>query len=116
VSSIQYQPLTPDLNETAKEDVHRIIARRHGFDPSVEGRDRGMGHDQVGADGGPDFTAMDVFLAAWGFGYACPGSWWGIINIMLVTVTDADERDRLRKALAPPAAASSGSSFWRGCG
>ena len=33
ISSIQYQPTTPDLNETAKMDVHRVIAQRKGFDP-----------------------------------------------------------------------------------
>src|SRR5271155_5309203 len=35
VSSIQYQPLSEDVNETAKADVHKIIARRHDFDPNL---------------------------------------------------------------------------------
>ena len=33
VSTIQYQPTTPDLNETAKAEVHQVIGDRHGFDP-----------------------------------------------------------------------------------
>src|SRR5271154_4193096 len=36
ISSIQYQPLTEDMNETAKADVHRIVAERHGFDPNLK--------------------------------------------------------------------------------
>ena len=32
ISGINYQPLTEDLNETAKAEVHAIIAQRHDFD------------------------------------------------------------------------------------
>jgi putative ABC transport system permease protein len=98
VSSIQYQPLTPDLNETAKEDVHRIIARRHGFDPSV--KDAFEEWDTIKSERtvGLIFTAMDVFLGGVGIVTLALGA-VGIINIMLVTVTERTKEIGLRKAL-----------------
>jgi putative ABC transport system permease protein len=98
VSSIQYQPLTPDLNETAKEDVHRVIARRHGFDPSV--KDAFEEWDTIKSERtvGLIFTAMDVFLGGVGIVTLALGA-VGIINIMLVTVTERTKEIGLRKAL-----------------
>ena len=98
VSSIQYQPLTPDLNETAKDDVHRIIGRRHGFDPSV--KDAFEEWDTIKSERtvGLIFTAMDVFLGGVGIVTLALGA-VGIINIMLVTVTERTKEIGLRKAL-----------------
>jgi putative ABC transport system permease protein len=98
VSSIQYQPLTPDVNETAKEDVHRIVAERHGFDVSMkdafEEWDTIKGQRTVGLI----FTAMDVFLGGVGVVTLALGA-VGIINIMLVTVTERTKEIGLMKAL-----------------
>lgn len=98
VYSIQYQPLTPDLNETAKADVHKIIARRHGFDPSQ--KDAFEEWDTIKAERtvGLIFTAMDVFLGGVGIVTLALGA-VGIINIMLVTVTERTKEIGLRKAL-----------------
>lgn len=98
VSSIQYQPLTDDLNEAAKTDVHRIVAERHGFSPDMpdafEEWDTIKGNRMVGVI----FTAMDVFLGGVGIVTLALGA-VGIINIMLVTVSERTTEIGLRKAL-----------------
>ena len=98
VTSIQYQPLTEDLNETAKMEVHKIIAARHGFDPNAkeafEEWDTIKSQRMVGLI----FTAMDIFLGGVGIVTLTLGA-VGIINIMLVTVTERTKEIGLRKAL-----------------
>lgn len=98
VSSIQYQPLTEDLNETAKADVHRIIAQRHGFDPSNKDAFEEWDTIKTMRMVGVIFTAMDVFLGGVGIVTLALGA-VGIINIMLVTVTERTKEIGLRKAL-----------------
>jgi putative ABC transport system permease protein len=98
ISQIQYQPLTEELNETAKSEVHKIIATRHGFDPArkegFEEWDTIKSNRMVGLI----FTAMDVFLGGVGIVTLALGA-VGIINIMLVTVTERTKEIGLRKAL-----------------
>src|ERR1700677_1922885 len=98
ISSIQYQPTTEELNETAKAEVHKIIGERHGFDPlapdAFEEWDTIKSNRMVGLI----FTAMDVFLGGVGIVTLALGA-VGIINIMLVTVTERTKEIGLRKAL-----------------
>ena len=98
ITSIQYQPLTENLNETAKWEVHKIIAARHGFDPhskeAFEEWDTIKSQKTVGLI----FTAMDLFLGSVGIVTLALGA-VGIINIMLVTVTERTKEIGLRKAL-----------------
>jgi putative ABC transport system permease protein len=98
VSSIQYQPLTEDVNETAKADVHKIIARRHGFDASDKEAFEEWDTIKSQRTVGLIFTAMDVFLGGVGIVTLALGA-VGIINIMLVTVTERTKEIGLRKAL-----------------
>jgi putative ABC transport system permease protein len=98
VSSIQYQPLTPEVNETAKADVHRIIAERHGFDPKNKEAFEEWDTIKSNRTVGIIFTAMDVFLGGVGIVTLALGA-VGIINIMLVTVTERTQEIGLRKAL-----------------
>src|SRR6266576_606967 len=98
ISSIQYQPLTPDLNETAKAEVHRIIATRHGFDPRAKEAFEEWDTIKSNRMVGMIFTAMDIFLGGVGIVTLALGA-VGIINIMLVTVTERTKEIGLRKAL-----------------
>jgi putative ABC transport system permease protein len=98
VSSIQYQPLTPELNETAKAEAHRIIGQQHGFDPDL--KDAFEEWDSIKSNRlvGVIFTAMDVFLGGVGIVTLMLGA-VGIVNIMLVTVSERTKEIGLRKAL-----------------
>jgi putative ABC transport system permease protein len=98
VTSIQYQPLTEDMNETAKADVHRIVGERHGFDPNLKEAFEEWDTIKSQRTVGVIFTAMDVFLGGVGIVTLALGA-VGIINIMLVTVTERTREIGLRKAL-----------------
>jgi putative ABC transport system permease protein len=98
ITSIQYQPLTENLNETAKAEVHRIIATRHGFDPKAKEAFEEWDTIKSNRMVGMIFTAMDIFLGGVGIVTLALGA-VGIINIMLVTVTERTKEIGLRKAL-----------------
>jgi putative ABC transport system permease protein len=99
LSFINYQPRTFNDNEVAKAELHRIVARNHGgFDP--EGKDIWEEWDTVKNQKtmGKIFTAMDWFLGGVGLITLALGA-IGIINIMLVAVTERTQEIGLRKAL-----------------
>ncbi|MGA7511248.1 MAG: ABC transporter permease, partial [Candidatus Sulfotelmatobacter sp.] len=66
ISLIEYQPKTRALHEEARQEVHRIIARNHGFDASnpdsFDEWDTVNTVDQVGKI----FDAMNAFLGSVG--------------------------------------------------
>lgn len=98
ISFINYQPRTRALHEEAKLEVHRIIARNHGFDyrspDAFNEWDTIQTVDQVGKI----FDAMNAFLGSVGLVTLTLGA-IGIINIMLVAVADRTREIGLRKAI-----------------
>src|SRR5437588_8016625 len=98
ISFINYQPRSRALHEAAKQEVHKIIARNHGFDPnnpdSFDEWDTVKTVDQIGKI----FDAMNMFLGSVGLITLALGA-IGIINIMLVAVADRTREIGLRKAI-----------------
>ena len=98
ISVIDYQPKVRALHETARQEVHQVIARNHGFNPdntdSFDEWDTVNTVDQVGKI----FDAMNLFLGSVGLVTLALGA-IGIINIMLVAVADRTREIGLRKAV-----------------
>lgn len=98
VSSIQYQPVTATEHLAAVHEVHEIIARRHGFNPDATDAFTEWDSVQSQEMVGKIFDAMDVFLGGVGLVTLALGA-VGIINIMLVSVSERTREIGLRKAL-----------------
>ncbi len=113
VSSIQYQPtLKGDTSESGPA-AHYIIARNHGFDPSL--KDAFEEFDTIEEEHmiSAIFNAMDVFLGGVGIVTLGLGA-VGIINIMLVSVTERTREIGILKAIGATKSAILAQFFWEG--
>ena len=113
LSSIQYQPATKGDTTAAIPAVHRVIAQRHGFDPSL--KDAFEEWDTIEEEHmiGAIFNAMDIFLGGVGIVTLALGA-VGIINIMLVSVTERTREIGLLKAIGATKRSILAQFFWEG--
>jgi putative ABC transport system permease protein len=98
VSFVNYQPRVRSEHALAFMEARKVIARNHGFDyrddNAFEGWDTVKQSEMVGAI----FDAMSVFLGSVGMVTLALGA-IGVINIMLVSVSERTHEIGLRKAL-----------------
>lgn len=98
ISFINYQPVTRDQHELATLEVHKVVARNHGFDYRDENAFEGWNTIKQSEMIGSIFDAMNVFLGGVGLVTLALGA-IGVINIMLVSVTERTREIGLRKAV-----------------
>ena len=113
LTSIQYQPTQQGDSAAAVAAVHRVIAERHGFDPSL--KDAFNEFDTIEEEQmiGAIFNAMDIFLGGVGIVTLGLGA-VGIINIMLVSVTERTREIGVLKAIGATKRSILAQFFWEG--
>ncbi len=113
LTSIQYQPTTKGEIAAAVAAVHRVVAQRHGFDPTLDDAFFEFNTVQEEKMIGAIFTAMDIFLGGVGIVTLGLGA-VGIINIMLVSVTERTREIGLMKAVGATKRSILSQFFWEG--
>ena len=98
ISLINYQPRVTAEHLLAREEVHKVIARNHGFDYRDEDAFENLDTVEQAEMMGKIFDAMNLFLGTVGLVTLVLGA-IGVINIMLVAVSERTREIGLRKAL-----------------
>ena len=98
ISFIEYQPSMTSEHLLAQQDVHKIVARNHGFDVTDPNAFDEWDSIQESKMVNTIFDVMNMFLGAVGMVTLALGA-IGVINIMLVAVSERTQEIGLRKAL-----------------
>jgi putative ABC transport system permease protein len=113
LSFVQYQPTTKGDATAAILAAHRVIAEHHGFDPSLTDAFNEWDSIQEEKMVGAIFDAMDLFLGGVGIVTLGLGA-VGIVNIMLVSVTERTREIGLMKAIGATNNSILAQFFWEG--
>jgi putative ABC transport system permease protein len=113
LTSIQFQPTHRGDSVAALAAADRVIGDRHGFDPSL--RDAFDQFDSIQEERmvGAIFDAMDIFLGGVGVVTLGLGA-VGIVNIMLVSVTERTREIGVLKAIGATKRSIVAQFFWEG--
>lgn len=98
IKYVAYQPVTRAQHDGARKAVRSIIARNHNFDPQTPDAFDDWDSIATAEMVGKISDAMDGFLGAVGLVTLGLGA-VGVVNIMLVSVTERTHEIGLRKAL-----------------
>lgn len=113
LTGIVYHPAVKGDSTAAVPAVHRVIGQRHNFDPRLKDAFDEWDTIQQEKLVGAIFDAMDIFLGGVGVVTLGLGA-VGIINIMLVSVSERTREIGVLKAIGATRGAILAQFFWEG--